>query len=154
MGDERRNRKEADERAIRWNWSDSVQMMSEDVRRKSSELKRKPKIRQGQRHLKNSYGLAITFSRNLRIQTDKSLGPRLVGLDSGPYTILIHFLIKTSFNYDYKRLELLYKHSYNIRLNLIKLTVPYFLGYPVYPAIRKLRYKVMRLQGISAIGLL
>jgi hypothetical protein len=42
------------------------------------------------------------------------------------------------------RLALLYKRSCNIRLNLIKLTIPYFLGYPVYPAIRKLRRKVMQ----------
>jgi hypothetical protein len=42
------------------------------------------------------------------------------------------------------RLALLYKRSCNIRLNLIKLTIPYFLDYPVYPAIRKLRRKVMQ----------
>jgi hypothetical protein len=74
-----------------------------------------------------------------------NLRPYLLGLGLGPYTILIHFLINTLLNYGHMRLALLYKRSCNIRLYLIKLTIPYFLGYPVYPAIRKLRRKVMRL---------
>jgi hypothetical protein len=69
------------------------------------------------------------------------LRPHLLGLGSGPYTILIHFSMNISFNYDHTLLALLYGRSYNIRLNLIEFTVPYFPGYPVYPARRKLRQK-------------
>jgi hypothetical protein len=79
------------------------------------------------------------------------LRPHLLGLGSGPYTILIHFSMNISFNYDHTLLALLYGRSYNIRLNLIEFTVPYFPGYPVYPARRKLRQKVMRLYRICPI---
>ena len=47
----------------------------------------------------------------------------MLGLVSGPHTILIHFSMNTLFNYNHARLTLSYGRFCNIRLNLIKLTV-------------------------------